>query len=152
MSCASQGGQRFETEHDRRTKGRQHAAREQDRDPLWWRRRYRQRRGAGVRARGGAGLPGWAHIGPLDAIASDVVSAGGHASTAQVDATDPKVVEAHFASVVDQAGGVDMSFNMIALRDVQGQELAVLPLDDYMRPIELAARTISSPRPLPPGT
>lgn len=77
----------------------------------------------------------------LDAIASDVVSAGGHASTARVDATDPKAVEAHFATVVDEEGGVDVSFNLIALRDVQGQELAVLPLDDYMRPIELAART-----------
>jgi 3-oxoacyl-[acyl-carrier protein] reductase len=77
----------------------------------------------------------------LDAIARDIVSAGGHADTAQVDATDLMGVEAHFASVADQAGGVDISFNMIGIHDVQGQELAVLPLDDYMRPIELGART-----------
>jgi NAD(P)-dependent dehydrogenase (short-subunit alcohol dehydrogenase family) len=66
----------------------------------------------------------------LDAIASDIASAGGHADAAQVDATDPKGVEAHFASVVDQAGGVDISFNMIGIPTVQGQELALLPIDD----------------------
>jgi len=78
---------------------------------------------------------------PLDAVASEIVSAGGHADTAQVDATDPKGVEAHFASIVEQAGSVDISFNMIGLADVQGQELAEMPLDEYMRPIELGART-----------
>ena len=78
---------------------------------------------------------------PLDAIAREIVAAGGHAGTAQVDATDPKRVEGHFASVVDQAGGVDISFNLIALADVQGQELVDMPLDEYMRPIALGART-----------
>jgi len=78
---------------------------------------------------------------PLDSIASEIVAAGGQAGTAQVDATDPKRVEAHFASVVDQAGGVDISFNLIALADVQGQELADMSLDDYMRPLALGART-----------
>ena len=77
----------------------------------------------------------------LEAIASEIVSAGGRANTAQVDATDPEAVDAHFASVVDQAGGVDVSFNMIGIADVQGRELADMPLDDYMRPIELGART-----------
>jgi len=78
---------------------------------------------------------------PLDSIASEIVAAGGQAGTAQVDATDPKRVEAHFASVVDQAGGVDISFNLIALADVQGQLLADMSLDEYMRPIVLGART-----------
>lgn len=77
----------------------------------------------------------------LDALAAEITSAGGQAETAQVDATDPKRVEAHLASVVDQAGGVDISFNMIAIQDVQGQELADMQLDDYLRPIELGART-----------
>jgi 3-oxoacyl-[acyl-carrier protein] reductase len=77
----------------------------------------------------------------LDALARDIVSAGGQASAARVDATEPDDVEAHFESVVDQAGAVDISFNMIGLRDVQGQELAELPLEDFIRPVELAART-----------
>jgi NAD(P)-dependent dehydrogenase (short-subunit alcohol dehydrogenase family) len=77
----------------------------------------------------------------LDVVADDIVRAGGQASTAQVDATDAKDVEAHFASVVEQAGGIDISFNLIALADVQGQQLGEMPLDEYMRPVELAART-----------
>lgn len=80
-------------------------------------------------------------LGTLDAVASRIVAAGGRAETAQVDATDPRSVDAHFASVVDRSGGVDISFNMIALADVQGRELAQLSLDDYMRPLEIGART-----------
>jgi len=49
----------------------------------------------------------------LDAIASDIDSAGGQADTAQVDATDAKRVGADFAAVVDQTGGVDISLNMV---------------------------------------
>lgn len=49
----------------------------------------------------------------LDAIASDIVSAGGQADTAQVDATDAKRVGAHFAAVVDQTGGVDTACSAI---------------------------------------
>ena len=77
----------------------------------------------------------------LDALARGIVAVGGHADATQVDATDPQSVDVHFASVVDQAGGVDISFNMISLADVQGQALANMSLDDYMRPIEIGART-----------
>lgn len=49
-------------------------------------------------------------------------------------------VEAHLASVVEQTGGVDVSFNMIGIPAVQGQELSALSLDDYLQPIELGAR------------
>lgn len=76
----------------------------------------------------------------LEATAREIVSDGGQADTAQVDATDPDGVEAHLASVVEQAGGVDVSFNMIGIPAVQGQELSALPLDDYLQPIELGAR------------
>jgi 3-oxoacyl-[acyl-carrier protein] reductase len=75
----------------------------------------------------------------LAPIADDI--GGSDANTAQVDATDPSAVERHFASVVDQAGGVDISFNLVGLEDVQGQELTGLPLEHYLRPIELGART-----------
>ncbi|GAA5134572.1 SDR family NAD(P)-dependent oxidoreductase [Pseudonocardia adelaidensis] len=78
----------------------------------------------------------------LEALAPIADEIGGSdAHTAQVDATDGSSVERHFSSVVGQAGGVDISFNLIGLEDVQGQELAGLPLEDYMRPIELGART-----------
>jgi NAD(P)-dependent dehydrogenase (short-subunit alcohol dehydrogenase family) len=77
----------------------------------------------------------------LEAVAGEIVAAGGRANAAQVDATDPDAVEAHFASVVDQVSGVDISFNMIALADAQGRELVDMQLDDYLRPIDLGSRT-----------
>ena len=77
----------------------------------------------------------------LDKVAHGIKAAGGRAETAQVDATDPRSVDVHFASVVKQAGGVDISFNLIGLSDVQGQELTKMSLADYMRPIEIGART-----------
>jgi 3-oxoacyl-[acyl-carrier protein] reductase len=79
-------------------------------------------------------------IATLDKVASGVRAVGGRAETAKVDATDPQSVDAYFASVVDQAGGVDISFNLIALADVQGQTLTEMSLLDYLRPIEIAAR------------
>lgn len=80
-------------------------------------------------------------LGTLDAVASSIVATGGHAETARVDATDVQSVGTHFASVADRAGGVDISFNMVGLPSSQGQELARLSLEDYMRPIEIGSRT-----------
>jgi 3-oxoacyl-[acyl-carrier protein] reductase len=79
--------------------------------------------------------------GALDDVARGIRTAGGRAETARVDATDPHGVDAHFASVVDQTGGVDISFNMIGLADAQGQPLTEMALADYLRPIEIGART-----------
>jgi pimeloyl-ACP methyl ester carboxylesterase len=78
-------------------------------------------------------------------VASEIVADGGHADAAQVDATDPERVTAHFAAVVDRAAGVDISFNMIGIADVRGQKLADMTLSDYMRPIELGAASTTFP-------
>lgn len=74
----------------------------------------------------------------LDAVADDIV---GDAHTARVDATNAVEVDRHLSSVVDEAGGVDISANLVGLEDVQGQPLADMSLDDFLRPIALAART-----------
>jgi NAD(P)-dependent dehydrogenase (short-subunit alcohol dehydrogenase family) len=49
----------------------------------------------------------------VDALAAEIVAAGGVAETAQVDALDEKAVEEHLNTVVERAGGVDISFNAI---------------------------------------
>src|SRR5918995_632306 len=49
----------------------------------------------------------------VDAVAREIVAAGGVAETAQVDALDEKAVEDHLNTVVEGAGGVDISFNAI---------------------------------------
>ncbi len=78
---------------------------------------------------------------PLASFAKELRSSGGNAEIAEVDALDATSVEAHLAAVAGSAGGVDISFNMIGLRDVQGRELTTMSLEDYLRPIEIAART-----------
>ena len=78
---------------------------------------------------------------PLEVIADTVRAAGGYADTALVDAADSGQVQAHFASVVDRAGSVDVSFNLIGIADVQGQALVDMTLEDYLRPINLGARS-----------
>src|SRR5512133_46943 len=52
-------------------------------------------------------------VAKVDAVAEDIVAAGGAAEAAQVDALDEKAVEEHLTAVVDRAGGIDISFNAI---------------------------------------
>lgn len=78
---------------------------------------------------------------PLQAIADELGNGGGKAEVAEVDALDAESVDAHLTTVVEKTGGLDISFNMISLKDVQGQELAAMSIEDNMKPIEIAARS-----------
>jgi NAD(P)-dependent dehydrogenase (short-subunit alcohol dehydrogenase family) len=63
----------------------------------------------------------------LEAVAADI----GNAEVAVVDALDEAAVEKH----LDQAGDVDISFNLVTRGDVQGAPLTDMPVDDFMRPV-----------------
>jgi NAD(P)-dependent dehydrogenase (short-subunit alcohol dehydrogenase family) len=76
-----------------------------------------------------------------EALAAEIARAGGLAEADAVDATDEAAVEAHVARVVEAAGRVDVLFNAVGLQDVQGQPLVDMPLADFLRPVEIAART-----------
>jgi 3-oxoacyl-[acyl-carrier protein] reductase len=77
----------------------------------------------------------------IEKVAEDIRSAGGVAETAQVDALDETAVDEHADAVAASAGGVDVSFNLISVGDVQGTPLAEMPLEDFERPIVTAVRT-----------
>ena len=53
------------------------------------------------------------HLAPVEAVAKDIVSAGGSAEAAEVDALDEQAVDKHLQSVIDKAGRVDISFNAV---------------------------------------
>jgi NAD(P)-dependent dehydrogenase (short-subunit alcohol dehydrogenase family) len=53
------------------------------------------------------------NVAKVDAVAEEIVAAGGVAETAEVDALDERAVEKHLGTVVERAGGVDISFNAI---------------------------------------
>jgi NAD(P)-dependent dehydrogenase (short-subunit alcohol dehydrogenase family) len=52
-------------------------------------------------------------VAKLEAIAEEIVAAGGVAEPARVDALDEGAVEEHLATAIERAGGVDISFNAI---------------------------------------
>jgi 3-oxoacyl-[acyl-carrier protein] reductase len=76
----------------------------------------------------------------LDAVADAIRSHGGVADTAVVDALDERAVDAYVDAVVEQAGSIDISFNLISYGDVQ-KPLTELSVEDFMRPIATAMRT-----------
>jgi 3-oxoacyl-[acyl-carrier protein] reductase len=76
----------------------------------------------------------------LEEIAEEIRSAGGVAETAQVDAIDEHAVDRHADAVAASAGGIDISFNLISVGDVQGTPLAEMPLEDFERPVMTAVR------------
>ncbi len=56
----------------------------------------------------------------LEAVATDIKSAGGAADVAVLDALDEQAVDEHAQEAVSQPGSIDVSLNLITRGDVQG--------------------------------
>ena len=76
----------------------------------------------------------------LDTVADEIRSNGGAADTAVVDALDERTVDAYVDAVVEQAGYIDVSFNLISYGDVQ-EPLTEISVENFTRPITTAIRT-----------
>jgi 3-oxoacyl-[acyl-carrier protein] reductase len=77
----------------------------------------------------------------LKEVADGIRAAGGEAETAVVDALDADAVDHHADAVAAEAGGIDISFNLITHPHTHGVPLAEMAVDDFMAPVETAART-----------
>jgi 3-oxoacyl-[acyl-carrier protein] reductase len=77
----------------------------------------------------------------LEEVAESIRAAGGAADTAEVDALDEAAVDRHADAVAAEAGGIDISFNLIAHPYTHGVPLVEMTVDDFMAPVETAART-----------
>jgi NAD(P)-dependent dehydrogenase (short-subunit alcohol dehydrogenase family) len=76
------------------------------------------------------------NVAKVDAVAEEIVATGGVAQTGHVDVLDEKAVEKHLDSVVESAGGVDISFNAIGPGPAPDRTpLTQLTGDDFVRPI-----------------
>jgi NAD(P)-dependent dehydrogenase (short-subunit alcohol dehydrogenase family) len=75
--------------------------------------------------------------GPVAAVAKEVVSAGGIAEAAEVDALDEQAVDRHLAAVIEKAGRIDISFNAVGIPDAKilGVPLLELDVDQYLLPV-----------------
>ena len=77
----------------------------------------------------------------LKAVADEIRAAGRQAETAVVDALDEEAVDRHADAVVAEAGSLDISFNLISHPYTHGVPLAEMAVDDFIAPVETAART-----------
>lgn len=75
----------------------------------------------------------------LDPVAKEIRSNGGLADTAVVDALDEQAVDKYVDAVVEQAGSIDISFNLIGYGDVQ-EPLLEISVEDFLQPITTAMR------------
>jgi 3-oxoacyl-[acyl-carrier protein] reductase len=77
----------------------------------------------------------------LERVADEIRAAGGDAETAVVDALDEEAVDRHADAVAANAGSIDISFNLITHPYTHGIPLHEMDVDDFMAPVEVAART-----------
>lgn len=77
------------------------------------------------------------HRAPVEAVATDIVAAGGSAEVAEVDALDESAVDEHLQSVIDGAGRVDISFNAVGIPNARilGVPLVELNAEQFSLPI-----------------
>jgi NAD(P)-dependent dehydrogenase (short-subunit alcohol dehydrogenase family) len=76
-------------------------------------------------------------LGTVQAVADQIAAAGGTADAARVDALDEGVVEAYTRAVAEKAGGIDVSFNAVGIRqdDVQGTPILDLAPEQFTLPV-----------------
>jgi NAD(P)-dependent dehydrogenase (short-subunit alcohol dehydrogenase family) len=74
---------------------------------------------------------------PVEAVAKDIVSAGGSAEAAEVDALDEQAVDQHLQSVIDKAGRLDISFDAVGIPSTKllGVPLVDLNVKQFSLPI-----------------
>jgi 3-oxoacyl-[acyl-carrier protein] reductase len=77
----------------------------------------------------------------LERVAEEIRAAGGATDTAVVDALDEAAVDSHAEEVVAEAGSLDVSFNLITHPHTHGVPFHEMEADDFMAPVEVAART-----------
>jgi NAD(P)-dependent dehydrogenase (short-subunit alcohol dehydrogenase family) len=78
---------------------------------------------------------------PLETVANDIKADGGSAGVAVLDALDEEAVEEHVRVVASEAGGIDVSFNLITRGDVQGVPLVEMTTDDLLGPVTTGLTT-----------
>lgn len=76
----------------------------------------------------------------LDEVADEIRSNGGAADTAIVDALDEQAVDEFVDAVVEEAGSIDVSFDLISYGDVQ-EPLTEISVEEFTRPITTAMLT-----------
>jgi NAD(P)-dependent dehydrogenase (short-subunit alcohol dehydrogenase family) len=83
------------------------------------------------------------HLAPVQAVAKDIVAAGGSAEAAEVDALDEQAIDKHLQSLIEKAGRVDISFNAVGIPGTKllGVPLVELDVEQFSLPITAYTRS-----------
>ncbi|HEY3456985.1 MAG TPA: SDR family oxidoreductase [Bryobacteraceae bacterium] len=79
----------------------------------------------------------------VEAVSKDIVSGGGSAEAADVDALDEQAVDKHLQSVIDKAGRVDISFNAVGISNKKILGVPLVEMDVQQFSLPIAAYTTS---------
>jgi NAD(P)-dependent dehydrogenase (short-subunit alcohol dehydrogenase family) len=82
-------------------------------------------------------------LAPVEAIAKQIVAAGGSAEAAEVDALDEQAVDQHLQSVTDTAGHLDISLDAVGIPGTKllGVPLVELEVERFSLPIATYTRS-----------
>ena len=80
---------------------------------------------------------------PVEAVAEHIVSVGGCAEAAEVDAVDEQAVGGHLQSVLDKADRVDISFNAVGIPNTNIVGVPLVELDARQFALAITAYTTS---------
>lgn len=81
------------------------------------------------------------HVENARKVADEIRAAGGQAEAEEVDALDEAAVNRHADRVLEKAGTLDVSFNLINIADRQGTALVDMAVEDFVRPVRTAMLT-----------
>jgi 3-oxoacyl-[acyl-carrier protein] reductase len=77
----------------------------------------------------------------LKQTVEEIISNGGYAELAKVDALNMEEVEQHLKSIIAAHQHIDISFNLIGMDDVQGVSLVDIAAEQFLTPITIAMNT-----------
>ncbi len=80
------------------------------------------------------------HIEKLSRVAGEILATGGEVNTTLIDALDEEAVNGFVDGIVEQAGRIDISFNLISYADVQ-KMLMEISVEDFIQPVHIAMRS-----------
>jgi NAD(P)-dependent dehydrogenase (short-subunit alcohol dehydrogenase family) len=80
----------------------------------------------------------------VEAVAADVISSGGVAEAAQVDALDEQAVEKYVGAVAEKAGAIDISFNAISIAHALPNRAPLLELSAEHFALPIATYTLAN--------
>jgi NAD(P)-dependent dehydrogenase (short-subunit alcohol dehydrogenase family) len=82
-------------------------------------------------------------LAPVEAVAKDLVAAGGAAEAAAVDALDEQAIDTHLQSVIDTAGHLDIALDAVGIpaSKLLGVPLVELDVERFSLPITASTRS-----------